>query len=150
MWTLSSIKRKLKKTSLIKTSLTKTSLTKNVVNQRKKHFFCDTVNPKWYKIFATLSSPWTMEAENSETMTVEAIEWPFLKSQRDHDHDASSPGDNYGIEMKKTCFTKSVIQNDTWHFWNSLPLVTCHISPVAFTRGIFNFPKKNTYVAQGF
>jgi|LakMenEpi03Aug12_release.lakeMendotaPanAssembly.Ray.scaffolds.fasta_scaffold3986845_1 hypothetical protein len=35
-----------------------------------------------------------MEAENSETLTVEAIEWPFLKSQRDHEHDASSPDDS--------------------------------------------------------
>jgi hypothetical protein len=48
-----------------------------------------------------------MEAENSETMTVEAIEWPFLKSQRDHDHDASSPGDNYGIEMKNMFYKMS-------------------------------------------
>ena len=41
-----------------------------------------------------------MEAENSETLTVEAIDWPFLKSQRDHDHDNSSPdnsGDHYEI-----------------------------------------------------
>ena len=39
-----------------------------------------------------------MEAENSETLTVEAIEWPFLKSQRDHD--VSSPdgsADHYEI-----------------------------------------------------
>lgn len=35
-----------------------------------------------------------MEAENSETLTVEAIDWPFLKSQRDHDHDNSSPDDS--------------------------------------------------------
>ena len=33
-----------------------------------------------------------MEAgESSETMTVDAIEWPFLKSQR---HDNSSPDDS--------------------------------------------------------
>ena len=42
--------------------------------------------------------PWTMDAENCETLTVEAIDWPFLKSQRDHD--CSSPdnsADHYEI-----------------------------------------------------
>ena len=62
-----------------------------------------------------------MEAENSETLTVEAIDWPFLKSQRDHDHDNSSPdnsADHYEIVVSNC--------DDGLHFSMSLVLFAAY------------------------